>query len=29
MSRASEFVFARAMNFKYSPDEPIFGTTLF
>jgi hypothetical protein len=23
---ASEFVFARAMNFKYSPDAPMFGT---
>jgi hypothetical protein len=29
VSRASEFVFARAMNFKYSPDAPIFGTTMF
>jgi hypothetical protein len=24
--RASEFGFTRAMNFKYSPDAPIFGT---
>jgi hypothetical protein len=29
IDRTSDFVFARAMNFKYSPDAPIFGTTMF
>jgi hypothetical protein len=26
VGQASEFMFARAANFKYSPDAPIFGT---